>query len=114
MKCYEELGYESLKSRRKLCLFFKRKRSKHPFYLFDITPKVLPARLTETTATFLYLMLNLNISKSLFFHPVIDSNKFENNIRNWKSVLLVLLYSSDQVPSPNPHGIKLLTRLSVG
>ena len=117
VKRYEELGFESLKSRRlyrKLCLFFKLKRSKHPLYLVDITPKVLPTRLPETITTFLYLMLNLNTSKSLFFHPVIDSNILENNVQNSKSVLLVLLHSSDQFPKSNPHGIKLLTRLSVG
>ena len=43
-KFYQELGLESLKSRRwyqKLCLFFKLKKNKHPSYLFDMIPKVL-------------------------------------------------------------------------
>ena len=44
-KLYQELGLESLKSRRwyrKLCLFFK-----HPSSLFDIIPKVLSTRTTR-------------------------------------------------------------------
>ena len=49
-KLYQELGLESLKSRRwyrKLCLFFKLKKNKHPSYLFDIIPKVLSTRTTR-------------------------------------------------------------------
>ena len=47
-KLYQELGLESLKSRRwyrKLCLFFKLK--KNLFYLFDMIPKVLSTRTTR-------------------------------------------------------------------
>ena len=49
-KLYQELGLESLKSRRwyrKLSLFFKLKKSKYPSYLFDIIPKVLSTRTTR-------------------------------------------------------------------
>ena len=49
-KLYQELGLESLKSRRwyrKLCLFFKLKKNKHPSYLFDMIPKVLSTRTTR-------------------------------------------------------------------
>ena len=49
-KLYQELGFESLKSRqwyRKLCLFFKLKKNKHSSYLFDIIPKVLSTRTTR-------------------------------------------------------------------
>ena len=49
-KLYQELGLESLKSRRwyrKLCLFFKLKKNKYPSYLFDIIPKVLSIRTTR-------------------------------------------------------------------
>ena len=49
-KLYQGLGLESLNSRRwyrKLCLFFKLKKNKHPSYLFDIIPKVLSTRTTR-------------------------------------------------------------------
>ena len=49
-KLYQELGLELLQSRRwyrKLCLFFKLKKSKHPSYLSDIIPKVLSTRTTR-------------------------------------------------------------------
>ena len=40
-KLYQELGLESLKSRRwlrKLCLFYKIYKNKSPFYLYDLIP----------------------------------------------------------------------------
>ena len=46
-RLYYELGIESLKSQRlyrKLCLFFKLKKSEHPFYIFDTIPKILSTR----------------------------------------------------------------------
>ena len=49
-RLYQELGLESLKSRwwyRKLCLFLKLKKNKHPSYLLDIIPKVLSTRTTR-------------------------------------------------------------------
>ena len=72
-KLYQELGLESLKARRwyqKLCLFFKLKKNKHPYYLFDIIPKILSTR-TNTITISLYLMLNMNTSDTLFFHPLL-------------------------------------------
>ena len=113
-KFYEELGLEPLKSRRwyrKLGLFFKLKRNKHPSYLFDMIP--------ITTSP--YLMLNMNTSETLFSHPLL------------LSVISLIIQNSESVsafkkqilkfirPSPNstfnvhnPHGIKLLIRLRVG
>ena len=68
-KLYQELGLESLKSRRwyqKLCLFFKLKKNKHPSYLFDMISKVYQHGLPETITTSLYLMLNMNTSEPFF------------------------------------------------
>ena len=50
VKLYQELGLESLKSRRwyrKLWVFFKLKENKYPSYLFDMNPKVLPTLTTR-------------------------------------------------------------------
>ena len=120
-KLYQELGLESLKSRRwyrKLCLFFKLKKNKHPSY----HPSYQHG-LPETITTSLYLMLNMNISETLFFHPLLLSGissiiTFE--IRN----RLVLsknksLNSSDQVLIVRlmciiPMELNYLTRLRVG
>ena len=73
-KLYQELGLESLKSRpwyQKLCLFFELKKNKRPSYLFDIIPKVLsPTRMTRNHNN---IPLNMNTSKTLFFHPLLLS-----------------------------------------
>ena len=64
-RLYYELGIESLKSQRlyrKLCLFFKLKKIKHPFYIFDTIPKSYQHGLSETITASLYLMLNINTS----------------------------------------------------
>ena len=69
-KLYQELGLESLKSRRwyrKLCLFFKLIKNKHPSYLFDMIPKVLSTRTTRNHNNIPYLMLNMNTFETLFF-----------------------------------------------
>ena len=89
-KLYQELGLESLKSRRwyrKLCLFFKLKKNKHPSYLFDMIPKVLS---TWTTRNHNNIPL-FNVKHEYFqnsFCPstVTEWNKLDNNIRNLESV----------------------------
>ena len=55
--------------------------------------------LPEIITTSLYLMLNMNTSKTFFLSTIIEWNKFDNNIRNSESVSAF----------NNPHGIKLLT-----
>ena len=125
-KLYQELGLESLKSRRwyrKLCLFFKFKKNKHSSYLFDLIPKVLS---TGTTRDYnnipLFHVKNECFRNSFFLSTVIEWNKLDNNIRNSESVSAFKKQMLKFIrPSPNstfnvhnPHGIKLLTRLRVG
>ena len=55
--------------------------------------------LPEIITTSLYLMLNVNTSKTFSLSTIIEWNKFDNNIRNLESVSAF----------NNPHGIKLLT-----
>ena len=88
---YYELGIESLKSQRlhrKLCLFFRLKKSKHLCYIFDIIPKILSTRTirNHSNIPLLYLMLNMNTSETFFPSTVIEWNKLDNNIRNSESV----------------------------
>ena len=89
-KLYQELGLESLKSRRwyrKLCSFLKLKKNKHPSYLFDIIPKVLSARTTRNHNNIIIFNVKHEYFRNSFFpSTVIEWNKLDNNIRNWKSV----------------------------
>ena len=125
-KLYQELGLESLKSRRwyrKLCLFFKLKKNKHPSYLFDMIPKVLSTRTTRNHNNIpLFNVKHEYFRNSFFPSTVIEWNKFDNNIRNLESVssfkkqILKFIRSSPNstLNVHNHHGIKLLTRLRVG
>ena len=125
-KLYQELGLESLKSRRwyqKLCLFFKLKKNKPPSYLFDIIPKVLSTRTTRNHNNIpLFNVKHEYFRNSFFPSTVIEWNKLDNNIRNSESVSAFKKQILKFIrPSPNsrfnvhnPHGIKLLTRLRVG
>ena len=125
-KLYQELRLESLKSRRwyrKLCLFSKLKKNKHPSYLFDIIPKVLSTRTTRNHNNIPLLNVKHEYFRNSFFpSTVIEWNKLDNNIRNSESVsafkkqILKFIRSSPNSTFNvhNPHGIKLLTRLRVG
>ena len=89
-KLYQELGLESLKSRRwyrKLCLFFKLKKNKHPSYLFDMIPKVLSTRTTRNYNNIpLFNVKHEYFQNSFFSSTVVEWNKLDNNIRNSESV----------------------------
>ena len=75
-KFYQELGLESLKSRRwyrKLCLFIKLKKNKYPSYFFDIIPKVLSTRTTRNHNSIPLFNVKHEYSETLFFHPLLLS-----------------------------------------
>ena len=125
-KLYQELGVESQKSRRwyrKLCLFFKLEKNKHPCYLFDMIPKVLSTQATRNCNNIpLFNVKHEYFRNSFFPSTVIEWNKLDKSIRNSQSVSTfnkqILKFIR---PSPNssfnvhnPHGIKLFTRLRVG
>ena len=103
-KLDQELGLESLKSRRwyrKLCLFFKLKKINIPPTSLIWFPKSYQHGLPETITTSLYLMLSMNTFENLFFHPLLlsgISSIIIIEIRN-RSVLLKnkSLNLSDQV-----------------
>ena len=122
-KLYKGLGLESLKLRwwyRKLCLFFKLGKNKHPSYLFDMIPKVLSTRTTRNYNNIpLFNVKHEYFRNSFFPSTVIEWNKLDNNIWNSESVsafkkqILKFIRSSPNSTFNvhNPHGIKLLTRL---
>ena len=96
-KIYQELGLESLKSRRwfrKLCHFYKIFNEKSSSYLFNLIPnfnKVLNTRLD----------LNIRNSASL--------NTFKKKLLNFIRPCANSIFDIH-----NPLGIKLLTRLRLG
>ena len=103
-KLYQELGLESLKSRRwyrKLCLFFKLKKNKHPSYLFDMIPKVLSTRTTRNYNNIpLFNVKHEYFRNSFFPSTVIEWNKLDNNIETRNRLVLLKnksLNLSDQV-----------------
>ena len=118
-KLYKGLGLESLKSRwwyRKLCLFFKLGKNKHPSYLFGMIPKVLSTRTTRNYNNIsLFNVKHEYFWNSFFPFTAIEWNKLDNNIRNSESVsafkkqILKFIRSSPNSTFNvhNPHGIKL-------
>ena len=125
-KLYSELGFESLKFRRwfrKLCTFFKIKRTGKPEYLFDIIPKtnhLYNTRLSEDVTTF---YSRTDVFKYSFFpSTILEWNKLDRRIRQSTTMLSfrnALLKIGQPTPKPvcnilDPNGLKLLTRLRLG
>ena len=103
-KLYQELGLESLKSRRwyrKLCLFFKLKKNKHPSYLFDMIPKVLSTRTTRNYNNIPLFNVKHEYFRNSFFHPLLLSGISSIIIFKIRNRLVLLknksLNLSDQV-----------------
>ena len=124
-KLYQELGLESLKSRRwyqKFCLFFKLIKNKHRSYLFNMIPKVLSRTTRNYSNIPLFNVKHEYFRNSFFPSTVFEWNKLDNKFRNSESVSAFKKQILKFIrPSPNstfnvhnPHGIKLLTRLRVG
>ena len=103
-KLYQELGLESLKSRRwyrKLYLFFKLKKNKYPSYLFDMIPKVLSTRTTRNYSSILLFNVKHEYFRIFFFHPLLLSGISSIIIFEIRNRLVLLknksLNLSDQV-----------------
>ena len=125
-KIYQELGLESLISRRwfrKLCHFYKIFNDKSPSYLFNLIPnfdRVHNTRLSYNVPT---IKVKHNYFKNSFFPSAISEwNKLDLNIRNsaslnaFKNKLLNFIRpcSNSIFDIHKPREIKLLTRLRLG
>ena len=125
-KVYQELGLESLQSRRwmrKLSLFYKIYREKSPNYLFELIPSnntVYALRNPEKIPMF---KTNHNFFKNSFFPSVIiEWNKLDLEIRNSESLLTfkkkILSFIRPSTNSiygiNNALGVKYLSRLRLG
>ena len=56
-----------------MVLVFQTQKNEHPSYLFDIISNALSTGLPGAITTSFYLMLNMNTSEALFFHPLLLS-----------------------------------------
>ena len=125
-KVYQELGLESLQSRRwmrKLCLFYKIYREKSPNYLFETIPSNNRFYALRNPENVPMLRTNHNFFKNSFFPSVIiEWNKLDLEIRNSESLLTfknkILSFirpSSNSIYGiNNALGVKYLSRLRLG
>ena len=125
-KIYQELGLESLKSRRwfrKLCHFYKIFNEKLPSYLFNLIPNFNRVHNTRLSYNIPPIKVRHDYFKNSFFPSAISEwNKLDLNIRNsaslntFKKKLLNFIRScaNSIFDIYNPLGIKLLTRLHIG
>ena len=125
-KIYQELGLESLKSRRwfrKLCHFYKIINKKAPSYLFNLIPNFNRVHNTRLSYNIPPIKVRHDYFKNSFFPSAISEwNKLDLNIRNSAS-LNTFKKKLRNFTQPcansifdihNPLGIRLLTRLRLG
>ena len=124
-KIYQELGLESLKSRRwykRLVCMFKIKNEKAPNYLINLIPKYEPTIRTRNNSMPLYKCRTNYFKHSFFPSTLNDWFNLDINIRNSESIPLFkyrLLSFIRPVQNSiynifNPKGLKFLTRLRLG
>ena len=121
-KLYEELGLESLKSRRwyrKMSLFYKVFKNESPRYLFNTIPNNTEQRQTRHSDNISTFFARQDYFKNSFFPSAINEwNKFDCLVKNADSFHVFKKHILDFIrPLPNsifnihnPLGIKYLTR----
>ena len=122
-KIYQELGLESLQSRRwyrKLGMFYKISKSKSPQYLFNLIPEKTSSYVTRNAEHIPLLNIKHNFYKNSFFpSSIIEWNNLDPKLRNSENLSTfknnVLKFIR---PKPNSFfnccnlkGIRLITRL---
>ena len=126
-KLYQELGLESLRSRRwlrKLCLFYKTYKNKSP-YLYDLFPDRVKFYSTRSSQinNISNIKTRSNFFRNSFFPSTITEwNKLDRDIRNSDSLNIFKLsllkfvrpVANSVFDINNPYGLKLLTRLRLG
>ena len=121
-KIYQELGLESLQSRRwykKLTMFYKIYKNKSPFYLFNLIPEKTSSYATRNVDCIPLIKIKHNFFKNTFLpSAIIEWNKLDLAIRNAESLGI---FKSNILkffrPTPrsffncyNHKGIRLMTR----
>ena len=125
-KIYQELGLESLKSRRwfrKLCHFYKIFNEQSPSHLFNLMPNFNRVHNTRLSYNIPPIKVRHDYFKNSFFPSAISEwNKLDLNIGNsaslntFKKKLLNFIRpcANSICDIHNPLGFKLLTRLRLG
>ena len=127
-KLYQELGLESLRSRRwlrKLCLFYKIYKNKSPSYLYDLIPDRVKFYSTRSSQidNISNIKTRSNFFRNSFFPSTITEwNKLDCDIRNSDSLNIFKLsllkfvrpVANSVFDINNPYGLKLLIRLRLG
>ena len=127
-KLYQELGLESLRSRRslrKLCLFYKIYKNKSLSYLYDLIPDKVKFYSTQSSQidNISIIKTRSNFFRNSFFPSTITEwNKLDYDIRNSDSLNVFNLsflkfvrpVANSVFDINNPYGLKLLTRLRLG
>ena len=127
-KLYQELGLESLRSRRwlrKLCLFYKIYKNKSPSYLYDLIPDRVKFYSTRSSQidNISNIKTRSNFFRNSFFSSTITEwNKLDCDIRNSDSLNIFKLsllkfvrpVANSVFDINNPYGLKLLIRLRLG
>ena len=120
VKLYNKIGLESLKFRwwfRKLCTFYKIKRTGLPSYLYDLIPKSSHMYNTRSLEDVAALYSRTDIFKYSFFPSTISEwNKLDLKI--WQSKTFLIFWNAlikivRPIPKPiynvhNPVGLKLI------
>ena len=121
-KLYQELGLESLKSKRwlrKLCLFYKI-YNKSPSYLCNLIPDRVKFYSTRSSPinNIFNIKTRSNFFRNYFFPSTITEwNKLDRHIRNSDSLNVFKLFllkfvrpvANSVFDTNNPYGLKLLT-----
>ena len=88
-KIYQELGLESLQSRRwyrKLAMFYKIYKNKSLFYLFNLIPDKTSSYATKNIDCIPLIKIKHNFLKNTFFpSAIIECNKLDPTMRNAES-----------------------------
>ena len=125
-KLYQELGLESLKSRRwfrKLCHFYKILNEKSPSYLFDLIPNLSRVRETRHSSNIPAIHTRHNYFKNSFFPSTVSEwynldwkIRIPGSLLIFKKDLLNFIQhcANSIFNIHNPYGIKLLTRFRLG
>ena len=125
-KIYQELGLESLQSRRwyrKLAVFYKIYKNKSPFYLFNLIPEKTSSYTTRNVDCTPLIKIKHNFFKNTFFpSAIIEWNKLDPTIGKaesfgiFKSNILKFIR-----PTPryffncyNQKGIRLMAQFRLG
>ena len=131
-KLYQELGLESLRSRRwlgKLCLCYKIYKNKSPSYLYELIPdrvkfySTRSSQIDNIKTIISNIKTRSNFFRNSFFPSTITEwNKLDCDIRNSDSLNIFKLsllkfvrpVANSVFDINNPYDLKLLTRLRLG